>query len=51
MLKPIIGKLEKKMIIRWTLMWLNWIVAIINATLHFLDIYRIYIRKRTETCH
>ena len=32
------------MIIRWTLIWLNWSVATINATLQLLDIYRQCIR-------
>ena len=38
MLKIIIGKLERKMIMRWTLTWLNWSVAIIKAMLQLLDI-------------
>ena len=43
MLKKIIGKLEKKkFIMTWILMWLNWSVAIINATLQLLDIYRFF---------
>ena len=33
-------KLERNRIITWTRMWLNWSVAIINATLQLLDIYR-----------
>ena len=33
-------KIGKKMIMRWTLMWLNWSVATINATFQLLDIYR-----------
>ena len=28
------------MVMRWTMMWLNWSVATINATLQLLDIYR-----------
>ena len=39
MLKKIIGKLKRKMIMSWTLMWLNWSGTIINATLRLLDIY------------
>ena len=39
MLKTIIGKLKRKKIMVWTLMWLNWSVIIINAMLHLLDIY------------
>ena len=38
--KKIIGKLERKMIMASTLMWLNWSVTTINATLQRLDIYR-----------
>ena len=38
MLKIIIGKLERKMIMRWTLMWLNWSIETINATFRLLDI-------------
>ena len=37
--KKIIGKLKSKMIITWTLMWLNWNITTINATLQLLDIY------------
>ena len=44
MLKKIIGKLERKMILMWTLMWLNWSVIIINVMLQFLDIYRQILR-------
>ena len=45
--KKIIGKLERKMIMMWMLMWLNWSVTTINATLQFLDIYiYIYIDER-----
>ena len=40
MLKKIIGKLERKKIMTWALIWLNWSVATINATLQLLDIYR-----------
>ena len=40
MFKKIIGRLERKMILMWILMWLNWSVAIINAMLQLLDIYR-----------
>ena len=40
MLKKIIRKLERKMILMWTLMWLNWSVIIINVMFQFLDIYR-----------
>ena len=29
------------MVMRWTMMWLNWSVAKINATLQLLDIYRL----------
>ena len=42
MLKKIIGRLERKMIMMWMLIWLNWSVATINTTLQLLDIY-IYI--------
>ena len=38
MLKTIIGRLERKMIMIWTLMWLDWSVATINVTLQLLDI-------------
>ena len=31
------------MIMRWMMMWLNWSVATINATLQLLDIIYIYI--------
>ena len=44
MLQTIIRKLGKKKrkekIMMWTLIWLNKSVAIINATLQLLDIYR-----------
>ena len=33
MLETIIGKLKRKKIMAWALMWLNWGVAIINTTL------------------
>ena len=33
-------KIGKKMIMRLMLMWLNWSVATINATLQLLDIYK-----------
>ena len=42
MLKTIIGKLERKKIMAWTLMWLNWSVATINVILQLIYIY-IYI--------
>ena len=35
-----IGKLERKKIMTWILMWLNWSVVILNTTLQLLDIYR-----------
>ena len=38
MLKKIIGKLERKMIMTWMLMWLNWSGATINVMLQLLDI-------------
>ena len=40
MFKKNYRKLERNRIMTWTLMWLNWSVAIINATLQLLDIYR-----------
>ena len=43
--KKIIGKLERKMIMTWMLIWLNWSVATINVTFQLLDIY-IYIQMR-----
>ena len=42
MLKKIIVKLERKNIMMWLLMWLNWSIEIINDTFQLLDIY-IYI--------
>ena len=39
--KKIIGKLERKTIMTWMLMWLNWSIATINATFQLLDIYRL----------
>ena len=42
MLKKIIGKLERKMIMTWMLMWLNQSGATINVMFQLLDIY-IYI--------
>ena len=42
MLKTILGKLERKKIMTWTLMWFNQSVATINITLQLLEIY-IYI--------
>ena len=42
MLKIITGKFERKKIMMWTLMWLNWSVATINDMLQFIYIY-IYI--------
>ena len=44
MLKTIIGKLERKKIMAWTLMWLNWSVATTNAMLQLIYIY-IYIYR------
>ena len=41
MLKKIIGKLERKKIMTWILMWLNWSVATINAMLQLLDISKV----------
>ena len=38
MLKTIIGKLERKKIMTWILMWLNWNVATINVMLQFICI-------------
>ena len=38
--KKIIGKLKRKMIMTWILMWLNWSVATINATFQLLNIYK-----------
>ena len=35
-----IGKLERKKIMTWILMWLNWSVVTLNTTLQLLDIYR-----------
>ena len=40
MLKTIIGRLKRKKIMTWILMWLNWSVAEINAMLKLLDLYR-----------
>ena len=40
MLKNIIRKCEKKMIMTWKLIWLNWNVVIINVTLQLLNVYR-----------
>ena len=34
----------------WTLMWLNWSVAKINATLQFLDIYKLGTGKSSFPC-
>ena len=33
-------KIGKEKITTWTLMWFNWSVVIINATLQLLNIYR-----------
>ena len=38
--KNYIRKLERKRIMTWTLIWLNWSVATINATFQLLDIYK-----------
>ena len=40
MLKTILGKLERKKIMMQMLIWFNWSVTTINATLQLLDIYR-----------
>ena len=40
MLKKIIGKLERKIIMTWMLMWLNVSTVILNATFQLLVIYR-----------
>ena len=40
MFKKIIGRLERKMILMWILMWLNQSATTINATLQLLNIYR-----------
>ena len=40
MLKTILGKLERKKIMMQMLIWFNWSVTIINATLQFLNIYK-----------
>ena len=42
MLKKIIGKSERKKIMAWMLLWLNWSIITINVMLQLLDIY-IYI--------
>ena len=38
MFKTIIGKLERKNIMTWMLMWHNWSIIIINVTIQFLEI-------------
>ena len=48
MLKTIIGKLERKKIMTWMLMWIIWSVATINDTLQLLDIYR-FVQKISQT--
>ena len=48
MLKTIIGKLERKKIMMWILMQLNWNVATINVMLQLLDIYR-FVQKTNQT--
>ena len=48
MLKTIIGKLERKKIMTWILMQLNWNVATINVMLQLLDIYR-FVQKTNQT--
>ena len=48
MLKTIIGKLERKKIMTWILMQLNWNVATINVMLQLLDIYRL-VQKTNQT--
>ena len=48
MLKKIIGKLERKKIMTWILMQLNWNVATINVMLQLLDIYR-FVQKISQT--
>ena len=40
MLKTILGKLERKKIMMQMLIWFNWSVTTINATLQFLNIYK-----------
>ena len=47
MLKTIIEKLERKKIMTWMLMWLNWRVATINAMLQF--IYTVVTRFSAQT--
>ena len=47
MLKTIIRKLERKKLMTWMLMWLNWSIAIINVVLQFIYIY-IYIYAKNE---
>ena len=47
MLKTIIEKLERKKIMTWMLMWLNWSVATINAMLQF--IYTVVTRFSAQT--
>ena len=48
MLKTIIGRLKRKKIMTWILMWLNWSVAEINAMLKLLDLYR-FVQKISQT--
>ena len=50
--KYIIGKLEKKMIMTWTLlMWLNWSIVTINDILQLLDTYRYVMSRKPEEKH
>ena len=45
-LKKYIRKIgNKKMIMIWLLMWLNWSVAKINVTLKLLNIYRLIVNS------
>ena len=51
MLKKIIGKLERKIIMRWMLMWLNVSTVILNATFQLLVIYRLAFNPRNAQDH
>ena len=48
MLKKIIGKLKRKRIMTWMLMWLNVSTITLNATLSLFVIYRLIFLLRNS---